>query len=297
MREMGVRIAIDDFGTGYSSLVSLKQLPVSTIKVDKSFVMNMENDPDDAAIVRSTVALGHNLGLEVVAEGVENPQAWNELEAMGADIAQGYYLSKALRADAVRPLAERLPGDVRARRRGQGNRRSTAKLAGSHGKSRHRAGRPRQRAESARHPAADRGRPAARDAARRALADRRAPPGRRGDAHAPGGARRAPDRRRPGGRRVRAGVRPAEPASAPAGADDPATLLARLEEAEAQIADLRVERDELRLRLREQVSSLQRSLEDSMEELDARPRPGGRAGVRPLCAPAGRCGRALPVTP
>ena len=96
MREMGLRIAIDDFGTGYSSLVSLKQLPVSTIKVDKSFVMNMEADPDDKAIVRSTVALGHNLGLEVVAEGVETPGAWKELEAMGADYAQGYYLSKAL---------------------------------------------------------------------------------------------------------------------------------------------------------------------------------------------------------
>jgi diguanylate cyclase (GGDEF)-like protein len=98
MREMGVRVAIDDFGTGYSSLVSLKQLPVSTIKVDKSFVMNMEADADDAAIVRSTVALGHNLGLEVVAEGVETPGAWRELNAMGADIAQGYYLSKALQA-------------------------------------------------------------------------------------------------------------------------------------------------------------------------------------------------------
>ena len=98
MREMGVRVAIDDFGTGYSSLVALKQLPVSTIKVDKSFVMNMANDADDAAIVRSTVALGHNLGLEVVAEGVETPAAWAELKDMGADIAQGYYLSKALPA-------------------------------------------------------------------------------------------------------------------------------------------------------------------------------------------------------
>ena len=96
MREMGVRVAIDDFGTGYSSLVSLKQLPVSTIKVDKSFVMNMEADADDAAIVRSTVALGHNLGLEVVAEGVETPAAWKALKEMGADIAQGYYLSKPL---------------------------------------------------------------------------------------------------------------------------------------------------------------------------------------------------------
>jgi EAL domain-containing protein (putative c-di-GMP-specific phosphodiesterase class I) len=99
MREMGIHVAIDDFGTGYSSLVSLKQLPVSTIKVDKSFVMNMEADPDDAAIVRSTVALGHNLGLQVVAEGVETPGSWTALKEMGADIAQGYYLSKALPSD------------------------------------------------------------------------------------------------------------------------------------------------------------------------------------------------------
>jgi diguanylate cyclase (GGDEF)-like protein len=99
MREMGVRIAIDDFGTGYSSLVSLKQLPVDAIKVDKSFVLNMENDPNDAAIVRSTVALGHNLDLEVVAEGIESQAVWDQLAAMGADIAQGYYLSKPLAPD------------------------------------------------------------------------------------------------------------------------------------------------------------------------------------------------------
>ncbi len=96
MRDMGVRVAIDDFGTGYSSLVSLKQMPVSTIKIDKSFVMNMENDADDAAIVRSTIGLGHNLGLQVVAEGVESHRAWEQLADMGADIAQGYYLSKPL---------------------------------------------------------------------------------------------------------------------------------------------------------------------------------------------------------
>ncbi len=96
MRDMGVRVAIDDFGTGYSSLVSLKQMPVSTIKVDKSFVMNMDNDADDAAIVRSTVGLGHNLGLKVVAEGVETRSTWDQLVEMGADVAQGYYLSKPL---------------------------------------------------------------------------------------------------------------------------------------------------------------------------------------------------------
>jgi diguanylate cyclase (GGDEF)-like protein len=96
LHDMGLRIAIDDFGTGYSSLDRLKSLPVSTIKIDKSFVMGMEDDPDDAAIVKSTVALGRNLGLQVVAEGVETPTAYAQLREMGADYAQGYYLSKAL---------------------------------------------------------------------------------------------------------------------------------------------------------------------------------------------------------
>ena len=96
LNDMGLKIAIDDFGTGYSSLVSLKQMPVSAIKIDKSFVMGMEDDESDAAIVKSTAQLGHNLGLEVVAEGVESPAAWKRLEELGCDIAQGYYLSRPL---------------------------------------------------------------------------------------------------------------------------------------------------------------------------------------------------------
>ena len=96
LHDMGLKIAIDDFGTGYSSLLSLKQIPVSTIKIDKSFVMGMEADESDAAIVKSTAQLGHNLGLEVVAEGVETPASWSKLEELGCDFAQGYYLSKPL---------------------------------------------------------------------------------------------------------------------------------------------------------------------------------------------------------
>jgi len=96
LHEMGLKVAIDDFGTGYSSLVSLRNLPISTIKIDKSFVMGMAHDPNDAAIVKSTAQLGSNLGLTVVAEGVETPAAWNELERLGCDYAQGYYLSKPL---------------------------------------------------------------------------------------------------------------------------------------------------------------------------------------------------------
>jgi EAL domain-containing protein (putative c-di-GMP-specific phosphodiesterase class I) len=101
LHDLGVRIAIDDFGTGYSSLVSLKQLPVSSIKIDKSFVMAMEESEDDAAIVRSTVELGRNLGLDVVAEGVETPSVVARLAEYGCDYIQGYYLSKPIPADRL----------------------------------------------------------------------------------------------------------------------------------------------------------------------------------------------------
>jgi EAL domain-containing protein (putative c-di-GMP-specific phosphodiesterase class I) len=90
---MGIRLSIDDFGTGYSSLAYLKKLPVDEIKIDRSFVMNMSHDEDDAVIVRSTIDLGRNLGLEVVAEGVETLEAWERLKTLGCTIAQGYYLS------------------------------------------------------------------------------------------------------------------------------------------------------------------------------------------------------------
>ncbi len=99
---MGIRLSIDDFGTGYSSLAYLKRLPVSEIKVDRSFVMNMEEDEDDATIVRSTIDLGRNLGLDVVAEGVESEQVWNRLKALGCTAAQGYYLSRAVPASELR---------------------------------------------------------------------------------------------------------------------------------------------------------------------------------------------------
>jgi diguanylate cyclase (GGDEF)-like protein len=93
---MGVQFAIDDFGTGYSSLSYLKQLPVDEIKVDRSFVMNMPASESDAKIVGSTVHLGRDLGLRVVAEGVENEELWHRLVALGCDQAQGYFLSRAL---------------------------------------------------------------------------------------------------------------------------------------------------------------------------------------------------------
>lgn len=93
---MGVQVVIDDFGTGFSSLVYLKQLPVSMLKVDKSFVIDMMKDESDAAIVHSIIELAHNLGLQTVAEGVENDQTWSWLRTWDCDYAQGYYISHPL---------------------------------------------------------------------------------------------------------------------------------------------------------------------------------------------------------
>ena len=95
---MGVGLAVDDFGTGYSSLAYLKDLPVRELKIDRKFVNNMTEDGDDAFIVRSTIDLGRNLGLQVVAEGVETQEAWDQLAALGCDTAQGYFLSRPLPA-------------------------------------------------------------------------------------------------------------------------------------------------------------------------------------------------------
>ena len=91
--ELGIRMAIDDFGTGYSSLQYLKDLPVSELKIDRSFVMNMMDDEDDAIIVKSTIDLGHNLGLEVVAEGIEDEETSKMLQILRCNHGQGYYYS------------------------------------------------------------------------------------------------------------------------------------------------------------------------------------------------------------
>ncbi|MBT9613506.1 MAG: EAL domain-containing protein [Burkholderiales bacterium] len=93
---MGVTLAIDDFGTGYSSLAYLKRLPVDELKIDKSFVMDMDEDENDAVIVRSTIDLAHNLGLKVTAEGVETQDAWNMLEILGCDCSQGYFMGRPM---------------------------------------------------------------------------------------------------------------------------------------------------------------------------------------------------------
>ena len=99
--EMDERLSIDDFGTGYSSLVYLQRLPVVELKIDRSFVMSLSSAPDDAVIVRSIIDLAHNLGVKVVAEGVEDAAALAMLVDYGCDAAQGYYFSRPMPAAAV----------------------------------------------------------------------------------------------------------------------------------------------------------------------------------------------------
>jgi EAL domain-containing protein (putative c-di-GMP-specific phosphodiesterase class I) len=99
LNTMGVQIAIDDFGTGYSSMAHLKTLPIQELKVDRSFVSQMTSSTRDAVIVRSTVDLGRNLGLRVVAEGVEDVLTSQELDALGCDAIQGYYISRPVPPD------------------------------------------------------------------------------------------------------------------------------------------------------------------------------------------------------
>ena len=106
---MGIALSIDDFGTGYSSLPYLSKLPVNEIKIDRSFVMNMADSENDAVIVRSTIDLGRNLGLQVVAEGVETEQAWEELNELGCTLAQGYYLTRPVPAAELTEWLRRRP--------------------------------------------------------------------------------------------------------------------------------------------------------------------------------------------
>ena len=101
LSEMCVNISIDDFGTGSSSLAHLRDLPVGELKIDRSFVMNMEADESDAVIVRSTIDLGRNLGLKVVAEGVEDESTWRVVSELGCDFAQGFFRSRPMPADQI----------------------------------------------------------------------------------------------------------------------------------------------------------------------------------------------------
>ena len=106
---MGLRLSVDDFGTGYTSLGYLRRLPINELKIDRSFVANMTTSEEDAVIVRTTIDLGRNLGLEVVAEGVEDPDVFRALAELGCDVAQGYLMSRPVPADELGEWLSGLP--------------------------------------------------------------------------------------------------------------------------------------------------------------------------------------------
>ena len=99
--EIGVRASVDDFGTGYSSLAYLKDLAVRELKIDRAFVADLTTNAHTETIVRSTIDLAHDLGLVVVAEGIEDQAAWDALSALGCDNAQGYFIARPMSADAL----------------------------------------------------------------------------------------------------------------------------------------------------------------------------------------------------
>jgi EAL domain-containing protein (putative c-di-GMP-specific phosphodiesterase class I) len=105
-RIKGIGLAMDDFGVGYSSLVQLRQLPFTEIKIDRLFVTDLPHASESRAIVEAVVALGHGLGLEVTAEGVESEAQFEALRALGCDVAQGYFVGEPLEPDALRKWCE-----------------------------------------------------------------------------------------------------------------------------------------------------------------------------------------------
>jgi len=99
LKKIGFSLSIDDYGTGYSSLSQLKNMPVDELKIDKSFVLNLEHDENDQAIVKSTIELAHNIGLNVVAEGVETLGAFAMLKQWQCNKLQGYFISRPIKHD------------------------------------------------------------------------------------------------------------------------------------------------------------------------------------------------------
>jgi diguanylate cyclase (GGDEF)-like protein/PAS domain S-box-containing protein len=112
LRDLGVGISVDDFGTGYSSLAYLMRLPVTELKIDKSFVIGLDHDPGSATIVRSTVKLAHELDMQVVAEGVETETTWSALKLLGCDIGQGYHFSRPVPPEELLEIARVRAGSV-----------------------------------------------------------------------------------------------------------------------------------------------------------------------------------------
>jgi EAL domain-containing protein (putative c-di-GMP-specific phosphodiesterase class I) len=106
LRTLGVSLALDDFGTGYSSLSYLKQLPVNSVKIDRSFVSDLENNTDNTEIVHAIISLAHTLGMSVTAEGAETKEQLEALRSMRSDQAQGYVLGRPLPGDEITSIVD-----------------------------------------------------------------------------------------------------------------------------------------------------------------------------------------------
>lgn len=104
LKALGVQLSIDDFGTGYSSLARLHQLPIDTLKIDRSFVSQMGNDSESLEIVRTIITLAHSLEMDVIAEGVETSKEWQQLRSLNCEYAQGYFFSKPVASQAAEAL-------------------------------------------------------------------------------------------------------------------------------------------------------------------------------------------------
>jgi diguanylate cyclase (GGDEF)-like protein len=117
---MGMSVSVDDFGTGYTSLAYIRRLPIREIKIDKSFILNMRDNADDAVIVRTIIELGHSLGLEVVAEGIEDGETFDLLCALNCDLGQGYFMGRPVSVEALEQWLSESPwGDGQMGRDGQ----------------------------------------------------------------------------------------------------------------------------------------------------------------------------------
>jgi EAL domain-containing protein (putative c-di-GMP-specific phosphodiesterase class I) len=114
--QQGVRLCIDDFGTGYSSLSRLHHFPISTLKIDRSFITRLRTSQDGAAVVQTIITLAHTLGMDVVAEGIENADQLNKLQALGCEYGQGFLFSRALNAEAATRLVAQGGGSMAPQR-------------------------------------------------------------------------------------------------------------------------------------------------------------------------------------
>jgi EAL domain-containing protein (putative c-di-GMP-specific phosphodiesterase class I) len=110
--QIGVRASIDDYGTGFSSLAYLKRLPARELKIDRAFISDMTTNAQSEAIVRSTIDLAHDLGLAVVAEGIEDQATWDRLRTLGCDLAQGFFIARPMPAEALRSWLRKEPALV-----------------------------------------------------------------------------------------------------------------------------------------------------------------------------------------